>query len=109
MIARCKYPKCMVDFEYQPNKKYCEVHKEVRELESRKNAILKNQQKRLEEPLYEIQCKYCKKSAMSITGAKKYCSNSCRTKYFNLKSTIENKKQQIEKYQKQLEGLEAKL
>lgn len=109
MIARCKYPKCMVDFKYQPNKKYCEIHKEIRVLELRKIAILKVQMKKSEDPIYEIQCRYCKKTAMSITGAKKYCSNSCRTKYFNLKSTIVKKRQQIEKYQAQLLELEAKL
>jgi hypothetical protein len=78
-------------------------------LENAKVAILKKQQAKANQPLFEIQCTYCKKTAMSITGAKKYCSHTCRSKYFNLKSRILTKEYQIVKYQKEIEEMRARL
>ena len=89
-MARCKYHNCKVEFQYQPNKKWCELHKEVRLLECAKKGILKTQQKRFEQGLYEIECKYCNKVVMSITGAKKFCSATCRSKSFVLKKRIKS-------------------
>lgn len=108
-LKRCVYGDCQTRFKELPNKKYCEIHAKVRQLESMKQAILKKQIKRAKEPLVEVKCHHCKEMTYSISGAKRFCSDTCRNKHFQLKVRIKRKEKQIVKYQQQLDELRAKL
>jgi len=108
-LKRCVYGDCQTQFKEFGRRKYCELHQQVRALEQSKEGILKKQMKRANEPLIEIQCKYCGKTALSISGAKKFCSSTCKSKFCRIKKRIPIIESQIVKYQKELVVLRAKL
>lgn len=108
-LKRCVYGDCQTQFKEFGRRKYCELHQQVRALEQSKEGILKKQMKRANEPLIEIQCKYCGKTALSISGAKKFCSSNCKSKHHRIGVRITRIESQIVKYQKELVMLRAKL
>lgn len=108
-LKRCVYGDCQTQFKHHGRRKYCDLHAEMKKLEDIKNAVLKKQIEKSLRPLVEIQCKFCKDTALSISGARLFCSDTCRNKHFQLKVRIKRKEKQIVKYQQQLEELRAKL
>ena len=58
---------------------------------------------------YERKCVYCASDFKAKTPAKKYCSHTCRSKWYTLKKDIKSKKEHIIKSQMELKAMEFRL
>ena len=72
-----------------------------------KNNILKR--KITISETYERKCVYCASDFKAKTPAKKYCSHTCRSKWYTLKKDIMSKKEHIIKSQMELKAMEFRL
>lgn len=108
LVIKCV--ECKTDLEPQSGKSMRRLCDKCRVIRNKRNYKKHNNEKKKYLPdFYIVKCRYCSSIFRGKTINKKYCSNSCRTAFFNIPNTITATEERIERLYIKLFQLREKL